>query len=103
MPIMKALYSLVSRARTICALGQAVVTFVRAGPSALAPVQLLLLGCTLCLVVSMLIPSPPASGSRRAVFVNRLCRMTVAAAVVNLTVADVVGSCIFLGSLPLGV
>ena len=100
---MRALYSLVSRARTVCALGQAVVTFARAGPSALTPVQLLVLGCGLCLLVTMLVPSPPPSGSRRVIFVDRLCRVMAAAAVIGLTASDIVGSCLFLGRVTLTV
>ena len=100
---MRALYSLVSRARTVCALGQALVTFARAGPSALAPMQLLVLGCGLCLLITMLVPSPPLSGSRRAIFMDRLCSGMAAAAVIGLVVSDAVGSCILLGGLALGV
>ncbi len=99
---MRALGSLVSRARTVCALGQAAVTFARAGPSALAPLQLLVLGCGLCLLITMLVPSPPPSGSRRAIFTDRVCRVTAAAAVIGLTVADAAGSFVFLGRLTLG-
>ncbi len=94
---MRALCSLISRARTLCALGQAIVTLVRAGPSALAPVQLLVLGCGLCLLITMLVPSPPPSGSRQAVFLGRLCSMMAAAAVIGLMVSDAVGSCAWLG------
>lgn len=95
---MRALYSLVSRARTLCALGQALVTFARAGPSALAPMQLLVLGCGLCLLIAMLVPSSP-SGSRRPIFLDRLCRVMAAAAVIGLAVSDAVGSCALLGRL----
>ncbi len=98
---MRALYSLVSRACTLCALGQATVTFARAGPSALAPLQLLVLGCGLCLLITMLVPSPPPSGNRRAVFVDRLCRGMAAAAVMGLAVADAVGFGVLLGRLTL--
>jgi len=100
---MRALYSLVSRARTVCALGQAMVTLARAGPAALAPVQLLVLGCGLCLLVTMLVPSPAPSGSRRAVFLDRLCGVMAAAAAIGLTVSDAAGSFVLLGRLPLGV
>ncbi len=100
---MRALYSLVSRARTVCALGQAMVTFVRAGPSALAPVQLLVLGCGLCLLITMLAPFPTPSASRRAIFLDRLCRVMAAAAVIGLAVSDAAGSCALLGRLALGV
>ncbi len=99
---MRALYSLVSRARTLCALGQATVTFARAGPSALAPLQLLVLGCGLCLLLAILVPSSP-SGSSRAIFLDRLCRVMAAAAVIGLAVTDAVGSCVLLGRLTLGV
>ncbi len=99
---MRALYSLVSRARTVCALGQAMVTFVRAGPSALAPVQLLVLGCGLCILISMLAPSPPPSGSRRAVLQGRLCGVIAAVAVIALTTSDAVGSFVLLARLALG-
>ncbi len=99
---MRALYSLVSRARTVCALGQAMVTFARAGPSALAPMQLLVLGCGLCLIVTMLIPSSP-SGSRQAIFMDRLCSVMAAGAVIGLAISDAVGSCVLLGRLALGV
>ncbi len=100
---MRALYSLISRARTVCALGQAMATFARAGPSALAPIQLLVLGCGVCLLITTLVPSPPPSGGRRAVFLDRLCRVMAAAAVIGLTVTDTVGSLAWLGRLPLGV
>jgi len=99
---MRALCALVSRARTFCALGQAVVTFAHAGPAALAPVQLLVLGCGLCFLVTMLAPSPP-SGSRRAVLLDRLCGVMAAAAALGLTISDAVGSFALLGRLPLGV
>lgn len=99
---MRALYSLVSRARTVCALGQAIVTFVRAGPFALATGELLVLGCGLCLVISMLVPSPPPSASRRAVFADRLCRVVAAAAVVGLAITDAVGAWVLLRGLRLG-
>ena len=99
---MRALYSLVSRARTVCALGQAMVTFVRAGPSALAPVQLLVLGCGICILVSMLVPSPPSSGSRWAVLLGRLCGVSAAVAVIGLTISDAVGSFVSLARLALG-
>jgi hypothetical protein len=99
---MRALYSLVSRARTVCALGQAMVTFVRAGPSALAPVQLLILGCGLCILVSMLVPSPPSSGSRRVVLLGRLSAVIAAAAVIALTTNDAVDSFAWLAKLALG-
>ena len=100
---MRALYSLVCRARTVCALGQAMVTFARAGPSALAPIQLLVLGCGFCLIIRVLVPSPPPSGSRRAVLLDRLCSVMAAAAAVGLTATDTVGSFVLLGRLPLGV
>lgn len=99
---MRALYSLIARARTACALLQALVTFAFAGPSALAPGQLLVLGCGLCILLRMLAPSPPA-GSRRAVLMDRLCSVIAAAAVIGLIAADTVGSCAFLGRLALGV
>ena len=89
---MRALYSLVSHARTVCALGQTMATFVRAGPSALTPVQLLLLGCGLCIILRMLVPSPPPSGGNRAIFLDRLCNLVAAAAIIGLTVADTAGS-----------
>lgn len=98
---MRALYSLVSRARTVCALGQATVTFARDGPSALAPMQLLVLGCGLYLLVAMLVPSPP-SGSRRAIFLDRLSGVMAAVAVVGLALTDAGGSCALLGRLALG-
>lgn len=99
---MRALYSLVSRVRAVCALGQAMVTFVRAGPLALAPMQLLVLGCGLCFLIAMLLPSAP-SGGRRAIVLERLCGVMAAAAVIGLTVAGAVGFCVFLGRLALGV
>jgi hypothetical protein len=99
---MRALYSLISRARTVCALGQAMMTFARAGPSALASIQLLVLGCGLCLFIGMLIPSPPPSGSRRVIFLDRLCSVMAAAAVMGLAVTDAVGSCVLVGRLALG-
>ena len=88
---------------TVCALGQAMATFARAGPSALTPVQLLVLGCGLCLLVTMLAPSPPSSGSRRAVLLDRLGRVMAAAAALGLTVSDAAGCFVWLGRLPLGV
>ena len=100
---MRALYSLVSRAHTVYALGQAMVTFARAGPSALAPIQLLVLGSGLCLLVTMLLPSVPPSGSRRAVFSDRLYGVVAAAAALGLTAGDAVGSLVLLGRLMLGV
>ncbi len=100
---MRALYFLVSCVRTVCALGQAMATFARAGPSALAPMQLLVLGCGLCLIVTMLVPSPPPSGSTRAVFMDRLCSVMAAVAVIGLAVSDAAGSCVFIGRLTLGV
>ncbi len=100
---MRALYSLVSLARTVYALGQTTMTFVRAGPSALTPMQLFLLGCGLCIILRMLVPSPPPSGSHRAIFLDRLCDLMAAAAVISLTVTDAVGSCVLLGRLTLGV
>jgi hypothetical protein len=103
MPIMRALYSLVSRARTVCALGQALATFARAGPAALVPMQLLVLGCGLCLLVTMLVPSPPPSGSGRVIFTDRLCSVMAAAAVMGLALADAVGPCAWLVRLALGV
>ncbi len=99
---MRALYSLVSRARTVCALGQTTMTFVRTGPSALTPVQLFLLGCGLCLILRMLVPSPPLSGSNRAIFLDRLCSLIAAAAVIALTATDTTGSCVLVGRLALG-
>ena len=99
---MRALYSLVSHARTVCALGQAMATFARDGPSALVPMQLLVLGCGLCLLIAMLVPSPPPSGSRRAIFLDRLCGLMAAAAVMGLVVSDAVDSCILLRRLALG-
>jgi hypothetical protein len=100
---MRALYALVSRTRTLCALWQAVATFARAGPAALAPGQLLVLGCGLCLLLRMLAPSPPPSGSRRAILLDGLCRGMAAAAVLGLTATDTVGSCVLLARLTLGV
>ena len=100
---MRALYSLITHARTVCALGQAVVTFVRAGPSALAPLQLLALGCGLCLLIAGLVPSPRSSASRRAVFLDRLCGVIAAVAVIGLAAIDTIGSCVFLGRFTLGV
>ncbi len=99
---MRALYSLVSRARTVCALGQTTMTFVRTGPSALTPVQLFLLGCGLCLILRMLVPSPPLSGSNRAIFLDRLCNLIAAAAITSLTVADTAGSWVSVARLALG-
>ena len=96
---MRALYSLVSRARTVCALGQAAVALARAGPSALASMQLLILGCGFCLVIAMLVPS----GHRRATFVDRLCSVMAAAAVIGLAITDIASSCVVLGRLTLGV
>ncbi len=99
---MRALYSLISRARTVCALGQTLVTFARDGPSALAPLQLLVLGCGLCLLITMLVPSPP-SRSRGTIFLDRLCGVMAAAAVIGLAVTDAVGSCALLDRLTPGV
>ena len=100
---MRALYSLVSRARTVYALGQTLVTLARAGPSALAPMQLLVLGCGLCLLVTVLVPSPPPSGGRRAILLDRLCGVMAAAAALGLAAGDAVRSLVLLGRLTLGV
>ena len=93
---MRALYSLIAHARTLCALVQAMVTFACAGPSALAPVQLLVLGCGLCVIIRMLAPSA-SPGRRQAIFMDRLCSVIAAVAVIGLIVTDAVGSCVFLG------
>jgi hypothetical protein len=99
---MRALYSFIARARTIYALGQTAVTFVMAGPFALAPVQLLFLGCGLCLILGMLAPTP-SPGDRRAILLDRLCSVMAAGGVIGLIFSDAVSACLFLGRLALGV
>ena len=99
---MRALYSLISRARTFCALTQALVTLTRHGWAALAPTQVLLVGCGLCIIVRMLVPSP-ASGHKAGVLMDFLCSLLAVAALIALAVSDAVGSCILLGRLALGV
>lgn len=99
---MKVLCSLVSRARTVCAFLQAAVAFARGGLASLTPVQLLVLGCGLCIAVRILLPSPMSSGGKRAVAMDRLCSVIAAAAVIGLAVADAVGCCLILGRLTLG-
>ncbi len=99
---MRALYSFIARARTVYALGQTAVTFVRAGPSALASIQLLFLGCGLCLILGMLaLTSRP--GDRRAIFLDRMCGVMAAGGVIGLIFSDAVSACLFLGRLALGV
>jgi len=98
---MRALYSLISRARTVCALWQAMVTLALDGWSALSLVQLLVLGCGLCIILRTLVPSPPC-GSRRTVFMDHVCSLIAAASVIGLTVTDAVG-CAFISRLTLGV
>jgi len=100
---MRALYSLLSRARTVCALTQAMATLARSGWGALAPIQLLVLVCGLCILIAALIPSAPPSGRRRAIVMDQLCSALAAVAVIGLAVADAVGSCVLLGRLALGV
>ncbi len=93
---MRALYSLFSRARTVCALWQAMVTLALRGWASLTPIQLLVLGCGLCIILRMLVPSPPVSGRKWAVFMDRLCSLVAAVSVIGLTVTDAVGSCVFI-------
>jgi hypothetical protein len=99
---MRALYTLVARARTVYALGQTAVTFVRVGPSALAPVQLLFLACGLCLILGTLAPTP-RPGDRRAILLDRVCGVMAAGAVIGLIFSDAVSACLFLGRLARGV
>jgi len=100
---MRALYSLISRARTVCTLWQAVVTLALDGWVALTPIQLLVLGCGLCIILRTLAPSPPPSGRKPAILMDRLCSLTAAASVIGLAVIDAVGSCVFIERLALGV
>jgi len=100
---MKALYSLLSRARTLCALTQAMATLARYGWAALAPSQLFVLACGLCIVFAALAPSPLLSGGVRAVVVDRLCSLLAGTALIGLVVIDAIGSCTWLGRLALGV
>lgn len=99
---MRALYSLLSYGRTLYALGQAAVTFVRTGPSGLAPAQLLVLSCGVCILLTLVILSVLPVSNRRGVFLDSLCGVVAAGAVVGLAATDVVGSCVFLGRIMFG-
>ena len=96
---MKALYSLFCHARTVCALMQGIVAIARGGWAALAPTQLLVLGCGLCIVLRILVPSPALGARTQVVFLDRfLCGMA-AVSVAALCVTGVVDSGLFLGGL----
>jgi hypothetical protein len=101
MPTMRALYSLISRARTACALLQATMILAFDGWAALTPVQLLVLGCGLCIILRTLVPSPPP-GRKRAIFMDHFLSVIAAVSVIALTGIDGVGSCLFVGRLALG-
>jgi hypothetical protein len=102
MPTMRALYSLLSRARTVCALSQAAATCAYGGWTALSPVQLLVLGCGLCILIRMLAPSPSTSGRKCVVLADHLCSLIAAGAVIGLAAIDAADSWGFIAGLVLG-
>jgi len=99
---MKALYSLFCHARTVCALVRGIVTFACGGWAALMPAQLLVLGCGLCLVLRILVPSPPPGARKQAAFLDVFLSGMAAASVLAIGVTGIVDSGLFLGGLMLG-
>jgi len=98
---MRALYSRVCHLRTLCALGRGMVTLTLDGWTALAPSQLLVLGCGLCIVLRTVIPSPRANDGRRVAFLDALVSVMAAVAVVLLTTAGILDVAWSLGAVVL--
>ena len=99
---MKALYSLLCHARTVCALVRGIVTLAYGGWAALMPTQLLVLGCGLCLVLRILVPSPPPGARQRAAFLDVFLNGMAAGSVLAIGVTGIVDSGLLLGHLTLG-
>ena len=64
--------------------------------------KLLILGCGICLIVRILVPSPPSSGSRQAIFLDRLFSVIAAVALIGLAVTDAALDCVLLGRFAVG-
>ncbi len=89
---MRALYSLLSRLRLLYALVQGMVVLLHAGWAALAPMQLVTLGCVLCIALRVLAPAPSARRGLTVLADHLLSRVS-AASVGTLQVAGIVGFC----------
>ena len=101
---MKALYSHICRLRTLCALVEGMVAFVSEGWAALAPAQLLLLGCELCILLRVVIPSPPSGWQgKRVACLDLFLSGAAAVSFFTLTMAGFVDFGLLLGGLALGV
>ncbi|MBP7053888.1 MAG: hypothetical protein KBE65_22980 [Phycisphaerae bacterium] len=100
---MRALYSLVCRVRTLCALTQGMVTLAIDGWAALAPVQLMLLGCGLCLLLRIVVPSPPSDRRRGGIaLLDPLLSGMAAGSIVVLTTAGFADSGLLFARLAMG-
>ncbi|MGE5296770.1 MAG: hypothetical protein ACM3VT_18270 [Solirubrobacterales bacterium] len=99
---MRALYSLVCRLRTVHALAQGMITLTLDGWTAVTPGQLLVLGCGLCILVRVLVPSPRAGCSGPWRWVDHALSTTAATAVIGLTASETACVSAFAARLALG-
>jgi hypothetical protein len=90
---MRALYSLLSRLRTLYALAQGIVAFAHTGWAALTPLQLLTAGLVLCILLRVLTPSPSPARRGPAVRADHLLNGLSAASVVTLHAVGVAAFC----------
>jgi hypothetical protein len=95
---MRALYSLVCHLRTVCAMAQGVLTLTFDGWAALTAAQFLVLGCGLCIVLRILVPSPSASAARPLILASHLLSTVTAVSVVGLGIGSLAGAGVFIAS-----
>ena len=93
---MRALYSLLTRLRTLYALAQGIVAFVQTGRVALTPVQLLTLAFVLCIVLRVLTPGPPSARPRLTAIMDRVVTIVAAVSAAGLAAVSFAGACAFL-------
>lgn len=99
---MRALYSLISRLRTLHALSQGMVTLAVHGWPAVTQVQLLILACDLGVVLRIVIPSPSAARGKTRARIDRLLSIAAAASIIGLAASEIVESCVYVGRIALG-
>jgi hypothetical protein len=95
------MYSLICRLRTLHAMAQGTITLAFEGWTAVTPGQFVVLGCGLCLLVRILVPSPFASRGAWT-RVDRTISTIAAMAIIGLAASDIAFACMLVGRLTLG-